>query len=209
MSNYATNDYRDLAERLAKGFTEDSAEDLKNILDEDCEYISEYNENSPHFHNRQEIIDHMSYVDSNVDDSTRYHYQIIDLREYPEEEFDISSVAGFPNVAPYGIRLFQFKEKALVAIVVFSVTEEGKIDHIILSRSEEFNDEIYHRVEEKDLPDDLLIDFPVLENPHRLSRCKLPDNLIIYLCLVISHFPAPLHFTLPPAHCTGIQTSCY
>ncbi|MBR0419988.1 MAG: WG repeat-containing protein [Erysipelotrichaceae bacterium] len=155
MSNYATNDYRDLAERLAKGFTEDSAEDLKNILDEDCEYISEYNENSPHFHNRQEIIDHMSYVDSNVDDSTRYHYQIIDLREYPEEEFDISSVAGFPNVAPYGIRLFQFKEKALVAIVVFSVTEEGKIDHIILSRSEEFNEEIYHRVEEKDLPDDL------------------------------------------------------
>ncbi len=147
---------KDLIELLGKAFTDGDIDTLAPHLADDCEYVSDYAQKT--VSGAEQIISRMKSVSSNIDDSCRYSYSIVQLSAVLAKGISINKLDTIENVHPceYGMLLYQYGAISPVAVVVAMLSEGNDIKGIILSRKKElFNVKFYAEEIEEDSALDL------------------------------------------------------
>lgn len=156
MTNY------DLIDLLGKAFADGEVDALAPHLAKDCIYVSEYADKR--FDSAEEIIERMKYVYSNVDDTSRYTYSIVQLDEITDLEKVQSELNESTGawINEYGLYLHQYGSDDPVAVVLISQNAKNKICEILLSRNKNVFDIRFYS---EDIGEDSPYDLPSTVTP--------------------------------------------
>lgn len=145
----------DLIKLLGDAFAIGNVDELVTHMADDCQYFSEYANKS--FSSAEEIAERMKYVNSQLDETNSYSYEIVELDTITNfSKAENQFVTDKKTVlCKYGLFLYQFSKKHPVAIVVAGINKNKKICSIALSRNKKlFDIEFYEEKVEKDSPYD-------------------------------------------------------
>lgn len=141
---------------LANAMCHGKVEKLRNVMSENCSYRSDYSGKKEY--GILDIIESISGVYSNLDETTGYRYELVPAYEevIEEEREDLPGI--FKGI--WCCRLYQSEE--LAAVIFLRYDENGKITNILLSRKssylKSFAKKFGPKVEEKDfVPVDALL----------------------------------------------------
>ena len=137
MSNY------ELMSVLAEAFANGKIEPLCDMLDENCEYISDYASTS--LQGRESIINRMSDIFSRITEKDVYTYEIVEFEELSDRE-KWSCDEG-KRICSHFIKLYQYGDKHPVAVVYAQMIQNGKVDKVVLSRDSKLFDVIFYKEE--------------------------------------------------------------
>lgn len=121
------NKLKTLLSVLGTAYADGLFDELVPYLADDCEYHSDYANN--HFSSKDEILKRMSHVNSKLDETNQYSFEII-----PTADILLSRSEDIPDIykGDYCLRLHQSGEVA--AFVFLRLNTENKIIEIRLSR---------------------------------------------------------------------------
>ena len=124
----------ELLDLLGKAFADGKIDHFAPYMADDCEYSSDYANKS--MSGSEAIIKRMKEVHSNVDDSCRYSYKIIELSEFLADGRTLESFNNIPgiHIVEKGLLLFQYGEKPVAVVCVMADDNTGLVKSIILSR---------------------------------------------------------------------------
>ena len=108
----------DLIKLLGDAFALGNVDELVTHMADDCQYFSEYANKS--FCSADEIAERMKYVDSQLDETNSYSYEIVPLDSITnfsdaEKQFVVKKET---SLCKYGMLLYQFSKVHPVAIVI-------------------------------------------------------------------------------------------
>ena len=141
---------------LGKAFSDGEIDALAEYLANNCVYSSEYANKS--FDSADEIINRMKFVNSNVNDDSRYTFSIVRLDEIArtEDVNELLEISSDCKLIEWGLYLYQYDNSFPVSVVIAAQNGNGEICKILLSRNTKvFNLNFYGEVEDADSPQDL------------------------------------------------------
>lgn len=117
---------------LANAMCHGKVEKLRNVMSENCSYRSDYSGKKEY--GILDIIESISGVYSNLDETTGYRYELVPAYEevIEEEREDLPGI--FKGI--WCCRLYQSEE--LAAVIFLRYDENGKITNILLSRKSSY-----------------------------------------------------------------------
>ena len=130
---FSTNNDQELhlIKILAGALCEGKIQQLQDVLAFNCIYRSDYS-------GKKEfgiisIIEKISSVNNNLDDTTQYNFEIVPARE----ELLKAEMEDLPGIyrGKWCLRLYQGQEKKLAAIVFIRINDNGEITNIYLSQN--------------------------------------------------------------------------
>lgn len=146
-----------LIDLLGRAFAEGKIDELAPYMADDCEYSSDYANRT--MSGAEAIINCMKEVNSNIDDTCRYSYEVINLSEYLANGVSLKSFDTIPgiHIAEKGLFLFQYGEKPVAVVSVMLDDETERIKSIMLSRKRNLFEVNFYKeeVEREDSLNDL------------------------------------------------------
>lgn len=128
---------------LAEAFANGNTEPLCNLLDEKCQYISDYA--STRLKGKKIIVNYMNDVFSRITEEDVYTYEIVEFEKLSER--GKWSCDEGKSICAYFIKLHQYGDKHPVAVVYAQVLQNGKVDKVVLSRDSKLFDVIFYKEE--------------------------------------------------------------
>lgn len=171
---------------LGEAFAEGKIDDFAPFMAADCEYSSDYANRT--MSGAEAIVTRMKAVNSNIDDSCRYSYEVVSLVEHLATGISLESFNTIPgiHIAEKGLFLYQYGDKPVAVVTVMLDNETDLVKSIVLSRKKKlfdvnfFNEEVEQEDSIHDLPSTVTPltphDRQVKEMQNAFSGQHLPDS---------------------------------